>query len=258
MSVLTIKDKKINYIKEGIGENTFVLIHGWGGSLESTRSLHNFLKKDNTSVILDLPGFGKSDNPDPDWGVSEYAELLVDLIKNIKLGKVILFGHSFGGALSIYISVNYPDVLSKLILCAPSFKRNTLQEEDVRAGFWFKIKGLTKIPLYENLKPKITFVRKVFYKIFYPRSDALAHPHLETNFRKIVTQDLTPILPEIKQKTLILWGREDTFVPVSHAHILNEKVQNSKLIIHETGTHGLPKFQPEWVYNEIEKFVKAN
>ena len=156
------------------------------------------------------------------------------------------------------MSAKYPDIADKLILCAPSFKRNTSQSENLGAGFWFKIKAFTKIPVYENLKPKLTFVRKLFYKIFYPGSDVLSHPHLENNFRKIVTQDLTPILSEIKQKTLILWGEDDTYVPLNHAHLLNEKVKDSKLVICEHGNHGLPKFQPDWVYNEIEKFIKEN
>lgn len=257
MSISTIRGKKVNYIKEGSGKHSFVLIHGWGGTLESLRGLHNLLKKENASVIIDLPGFGQSDNPDTDWGVDEYAELVVDFIKNIGKGGVILFGHSFGGALSVYISVRHPDIVNRLILCAPSFKRNVLQEDGLRNSFWFKIKDFTKVPLYNNLKPKLTIIRKLFYKIFYPNSEALKHPDLESNFRKIVTQDLTPMISEIKQKTLILWGKKDTYVPLSHAHLLDKSIKNSKLVINDTAGHGLPKFETEWVYNEIEKFIKA-
>ncbi|MBP7785884.1 alpha/beta hydrolase [Patescibacteria group bacterium] len=256
MSISTIKGKRINYIKEGEGEHAFVLIHGWGGTLESMRSLHNLLKKENASVIFDLPGFGQSDSPDADWGVDEYAELVVDFIKSIGLSKIVLFGHSFGGALSVYISVKYPDIVDKLILCAPSFKRNAVQEDDFKNNFWFKIKDFTKIPLYESLKPKLIYVRKLFYKILYPESDVLKHPHLESNFRKIVTQDLTPMISDIKQDTLILWGKKDTYVPLNHAHLLKEGVKKSKLIVHDTGGHGLPKFESDWVYSEIVRFMK--
>ena len=258
MPEVVIKNKRINYIQEGKGPSTILLIHGWGGSMESLFGLHNLLKADNLSVMLDLPGFGQSDNPDPDWGIGEYADLVVDFIKKLGLKKIVLFGHSFGGAISIYISANYSNLVDKLVLSAPSYKRENPCGQSNPKTFWERVKSLTKNPVYEKLKPRLTRFRKLLYKVFYPESEVLKFPHLESNFRKIVTQDLSSLLPKIKQKTLILWGDTDSFVPLSHSHILKAGIKNSKLKVYNGIGHGLPKFKPEWVSMEIKKFIKED
>jgi pimeloyl-ACP methyl ester carboxylesterase len=258
MSEIVIKNKKIHYVQEGKGPHTILLIHGWGGSMKSMNALFHLLKEEDECVMLDLPGFGHSDNPDPDWGIREYAGLVVDFIKNLGLKKVILFGHSFGGAISIYISANYPSLVDKLILSAPSYRRENPSGQSNAKTFWERVKNLTKHPLYEKLKPRLKKVRKLFYKIFYPGSEVLRFPQLEPNFRKIVTQDLSNLLPKIKQRTLILWGDTDTFVPLSHSYILKARIKNSKLKVYNGIGHGLPKFKPEWVYMEIRKFIEED
>lgn len=258
MSEIVVKNKRIDYIQEGKGSCTFLLIHGWGGSMKSLFKLFNLLKDDYQCVMLDLPGFGKSENPDPDWGIGEYADLVSEFIKKLNLKKVILFGHSFGGAISIYLAANYPDLVDKLILVAPSYRRENPCGIPESKTFWEKVKKLTKNPVYERLKPRIKSFRKLLYKIFYPRSEVLKYPHLESNFRKIVTQDLSDLLPKIKQKTLMLWGDKDTFVPLSHSFILKARIKNSKLKVYNDVGHGLPKFKPEWVYMEIRKFVEED
>ncbi|MFZ2664366.1 MAG: alpha/beta hydrolase [Patescibacteria group bacterium] len=258
MPELIINNKRINYMQEGKGSYTILLIHGWGGSMKSLSGLFSLLKDDYQCVMLDLPGFGKSDNPDPDWGIGEYAGLISEFIKKFGLKKVILFGHSFGGAISIYLSAKYPDLIDKLILAAPSYRREKPCGASESKTFWERVKNLTKNPIYERLKPRIKRFRKFLYKIFYPKSEVLKYPHLEPNFRKIVTQDLSDLLPKIKQKTLILWGDKDTFVPLSHSFILKAKIKNSKLKVYNDIGHGLPKFKPEWVYMEIKKFIEED
>ena len=152
-----INGKKIHYIKMGSGDKAMLLVHGWGGSHKSLRKLQESLSKDRLTYSIDLPGFGRSDLPAKTWGVEEYAAHVVAFIKKMKLESVIYLGHSFGGALGIYIAANYPDLIDKLILCAPSFKRS---------------QKYCKLSKYEEFKffvyniPGITLLRKIFYKVF--------------------------------------------------------------------------------------------
>lgn len=251
-----LKGKKINYVKEGTGEVCFVLVHGWGGSSESLRPLHDLLKKDYTSVVLDLPGFGHSDNPEPSWGVHEYADIVMAFIKSLDCDNLVFLGHSFGGTLGIYLGAKYPDLIEKLILCSPSFKRENKKEKDVPGPLENTIKTITGLPFYKKIKPRISLVRKVFYKIFYPGFETARFPHLEPNFKKIVTQDISNLVPEVKQETLILWGDRDTWVPLEYSKILKNDIKNSKLKIFKGITHGLPKLHPNLVYEEIKKFME--
>lgn len=235
---LKINGKLLNY--KSLGQDTpFLLVHGWGGSSKSLEPLAKLLSSQYKAITIDLPGFGKSDNPDSDWGIDEYAKALVEFIDKLKLKPVFFFGHSFGGALGLFLAVNYPDYIKKLIICGASYKRN--------------LPKTAKISRFFSWLPST--LKKTIYKIIFPQSDLYKVTLLEKNFRKIVGQDLTPILPKVKLPTFILWGSEDKETPLSHAHELNKKIKNSKLKIFPQIGHNLPLIHPQAVEEEIIKFI---
>lgn len=235
---LDLYGKTINYQISGTG-NPFLFVHGWGGNLYSLQALAQLFSTKYMTITIDLPGFGLSDKPDPEWGVGEYAKFLIDFIKKLNLKPVIYFGHSFGGALGIFITANYPNYINKLILSAASYKRNSPKT--------------TKISrLFSRLPPQL---KKISYKIFFPYSDLYKVPELEANFRKIVSQDLTSLLPAIKTSTLILWGKADRETPIEHAYELQKAIKNSQLKIFPEIGHNLPLQHPQLVYQEIKKFL---
>jgi len=235
---IDLNGRAVNYEIKGKG-GTIILVHGWGGSSKSLEGLAQLLSAKYNTISVDLPGFGLSEKPDPDWGVGEYAQFLIDFICQLKLRPVIFFGHSFGGSLGIYLAANYPDYIKKLILSGPSYKRNPPSTTKISRLFQFLPYAL----------------RKFIYKIFFPGSDLYKVPSLESNFRKIVTQDLTPFLQSIKTPTLILWGEDDIQTPVNKVKELHEKIVNSRLKIFPEIGHNLPLKYPELVYSAIKKFL---
>jgi len=244
---IEIEGKKVNYEIEGNGD-PFLFVHGWGGSLKSLKELAKQASAQYSAIRIELPGFGESDNPDDSWGVAEYAELVVDFTKKIcqqnkfNLKKLSYFGHSFGGALGVYIAANYQDFIKNLVLCGASFKRSS------------------NIPFQpvSKIKKLLTPLRKLYYKIAYPESDALKFPQLENNFRRIVTTDLSPELEKITTNTIVLWGQDDKETPVQHVDTLRAGLKNahslSVEIFPEKG-HNLPLVHSEVVWNAIKKHM---
>ena len=55
---------RIHYRELGSGDQTVVLVHGFGASLESWRGVHQALARRFRVIALDLPGFGLSGRPD--------------------------------------------------------------------------------------------------------------------------------------------------------------------------------------------------
>lgn len=230
-------EKTINYLSRGKGQ-PIVFVHGWGGSIKSLEGLANLASEKYQSITFDLPGFGQSDNPDPDWGVKEYAETVINLMKKLRLSNIVYFGHSFGGSLGIYIAANYPGLIKKLVLCDSSFKREV--KTSAMARFFSKLPSKLKLFLY---------------MVFFPNSDLYKFPRLEKNFRKIVVNDLSGYLSNINVPTLILWGEGDRQTPVDDAYELKNKIKNSILKIFPGIGHNLPLTKPELVYNELIKFI---
>lgn len=244
---ISVHGKKLHYEEKGTGE-PILFVHGWPASIKSLNKLYQLASKNYRAIIIDLPGFGTSDNPDPEWGVGEYASHITTFLNELGIKKVNYFGHSFGGALGIYIASHYPEIINKLIISNSSYKREGKPNNSVKI-----LKSiLTRIKKFESAEP---LAKKIFYRIFFPKSDILKAPHLESNFRKIVTEDLTPDLKNIKLPTLILWGQLDIDTPIHWAHELNGKIKKSKLKVFPNAAHNLPLKHPEEVLEEVESFL---
>lgn len=233
---LDVSGKKIYFERRGAGP-PLLFVHGWGGTSMSLLPLAKMFLSYET-IVLDLPGFGKSDLPDSSWGVEEYTSLINQFCLKLGIEKITYFGHSFGGSLGIYLASSNSSLIGKLILCNSAFKRTSSHQSS------FSL--MKRLPMS---------VKKFLYRIFFPNSDSMKYPHLETNFRKIITQDLSHLLAKIKIPTLILWGSVDKDTPVPMAHELHEKIEGSTLKIFEGVTHGLPLKYPELVYKEMAKFI---
>lgn len=239
--LLDLDRKSLNYGVFGKGQ-PILLTHGWGGNSKSLKSLARLLSSKYQAITLDLPGFGESDDPDPDWGIEEYANVIIDFICGLKLRPVVFFGHSFGGALGISLAAKHPDHIKKLVVSGASYKRD--------------VPATAKISQLLNWLP--VKLKIAIYKIFFPKSDLYKVPQLESNFREIVKQDLTPLLQLIKAPTLILWGAEDKETSISHAYELHKKIKESKLKIFPEIGHNLPLQYSQKVYEEIDKFMQIN
>jgi pimeloyl-ACP methyl ester carboxylesterase len=63
-----------------------------------------------------------------------------------------------------------------------------------------------------------------------------ATPIMRQCLVKAVNEDLTELLPRIKQDTLLIWGAKDTATPIGDGKLMEEKIPNSGLaVINGTG-----------------------
>jgi len=240
---IELMGRSINYEFSGSGE-PILFVHGWGGDLHSMDGLYEHFAKNYKCYRLDLPGFGKSENPEPDWGIAEYSNFVKSFIDEVIKSKVIYCGHSFGGSIGIYLAANFK-IIEKMVLLAPAFRR----KGEIKTSF------SEKIPLYSKLKPVLYPFRKLGYSIFYPSSQVLRYPHLEENFKKLVVQTLVPILHKVEVKTLIIWGNVDLFVPVKDGYFLHKKLKNSELKVYEGVNHNIQMAETEKVIEDITCFL---
>ena len=75
-----IKGIDINYIDYGKGENTVVLLHGWGQNISMMQPVGDKLQKNNRVIIVDLPGFGETKEPEDIWTMYDYADCIKQLL----------------------------------------------------------------------------------------------------------------------------------------------------------------------------------
>ncbi|NJL34438.1 MAG: alpha/beta fold hydrolase [Chloroflexaceae bacterium] len=96
-----------------------LLLHGWGGSIQSwTPVTADLLARGRRVLVLDFPGFGKSSLPPFPWGVEDYTRNLIALIEQLGFCPCSVVAHSFGGRVALVLAATRPDLVRRLVLTA--------------------------------------------------------------------------------------------------------------------------------------------
>lgn len=226
----------INYKDFGNQEGkTIVYLHGWGQNIDMMEPIANPFKETHHLIIIDLPGFGSSDDPDYAWTLEDYANMVHSLLESLDIKKPNLIGHSFGGKISLIYASKYP--VNHLMLLASPFKVK------VKKISW-KVKLLKKmknIPLLGKVADKIkSHMGSTDYRNAKPLMRDILVKHVNT--------DLTETVKKIKCPTFIIWGTNDAAVPVEDAYELKDLISDSGLTIYEGCSH----------YAYLEKLNQTN
>lgn len=139
-----IANVNINYVDYGEGTDTLVFLHGWGQNIEMMKPVAEPFKKEYRIIILDLPGFGESTEPDSVWSLYDYVEMLHTLLIELKIENPILLGHSFGGKISLLYGTKYP--VKKIVVFGSPYKRE-IEKLNMKTKI---LKGFKKSQLLTN------------------------------------------------------------------------------------------------------------
>lgn len=111
---------EIAYTDEGEGSKTIIFIHGLGSYLPAWSKNTKSLKSNFRCIAIDLPGYGKSSKKPHSGMMTFYASIIKEFVTELKLGEVVLAGHSMGGQISITTALLYPDMVKALVLVDPA------------------------------------------------------------------------------------------------------------------------------------------
>ncbi|MEW6172234.1 MAG: alpha/beta hydrolase [Bacillota bacterium] len=230
--LIEIDGMKLNYKATGEGKDV-VLLHGWGGQINSFEFVHKQLEKKFRTYSLDLPGFGKSDSPPEPWGIEDYSKIFNKFINSIKIHNPILIGHSFGGRIAIHYAAD--NNVEKLILVDSAgikSKRNLAYYYKV---YTYKlVKYVLRLPGFSLYSEAILQqVKKKLGSSDYRSASGV----MQGTLVKIVNQDLRAFLPRIKAPTLLIWGDNDQVTPLSDAELIKSLIPNSGLVVLKNAGH---------------------
>lgn len=229
---INIKNKKISYIDTGVGDVAIVFLHGWGACKENFNQTIELLKNKYRCIALDLPGFGRSDKLTESFFVDDYADIVSEFIKELKIIDVILVGHSYGGRIIIKLNnrTGLPFIIKKnIFIDAAGIRHKQSIDKKVRVSFFKLLKSIVGLaPGSDHTKEKrLDNLRSKFGSNDYKNAD----PIMRETLVKAVNEDLKPYLKNIKVETLLIWGDKDTATPISDAKIFEKEIKNSGLAI---------------------------
>ena len=219
------QDIVVNYsYYDNKAKTNLVFLHGWGQNIQMMEPIAKpYMKKFNV-LIIDLPGFGKSDEPKEVWDIYEYAKMVNSLVKKLKMSNPILIGHSFGGKISLCYATMFET--KKLVLLASPYRKK-IQKPSLKTKL---LKLLKKVSFLKGLE---NYVKKHTGSTDYRNASEMMRKVLV----KHVNLDLTSELGKIKCPTLLIWGTNDTAVPYNDAVELEKLISNCGLVTYEGCTH---------------------
>lgn len=198
-------------------DKTIVYLHGWGQNIQMMEPIAKPFQKDVDTLILDLPGFGKSGEPKSVWSLEDYADMVHALVEKLKIKKTILIGHSFGGKVSIVYASKYK--IEKLILLASPYKV-AISKVSLKVRV---LKRLAKLPVLKNIANQMKKnIGSTDYKNASPKMRSILVKHINT--------DVSELCKDIKCPTIMIWGTKDEAVPLNDAYELEKLIQNSAVI----------------------------
>ena len=204
-------------------EETVVMLHGWGANIGLFQNAASLIASKYKVAAPDLPGFGGTPEPPSEWTVDDYTDLAVKFIASLGLKKVILLGHSFGGRLIIKMAnrQDLPFEISKIILVdAAGIKPQKSAEQKMKENVSkFGKKLLSGAPGLLNKLQSMAGSQD--YRD--------ASPLMRRVLVNVVNEDLTDLLPNIKQSTLLIWGTNDTATPLADAQKMEQLIPDAGL-----------------------------
>ena len=218
-------DIKINYELNGDKKkDALVFLPGWGQNIEMIEPIAKPFYDTNAVLIIDLPGFGKSEEPKKVWELNDYVEMIHSLAIDLGLKNISLIGHSFGGKLSLMYALKYK--VKRLVLLASPYKKK-IKKDSMKTKI---LKKLKKVPVLSGVANVAkNFIGSTDYKNATPMMRDILVKHVNTDISKDVTK--------IKCPTLIIWGTEDSDVPYEDAQELESLIKDSGLVTYEGCTH---------------------
>ena len=222
---IKVKNIDVNYIDYGNKKGKpIVFLHGWGQNIEMMKIISDHYTKDNRLIVIDLPGFGDSEKPNNIWFVSDYAELVYELLKKIKVEKPNLIGHSFGGKIALLYASKYE--CEKIVLLASPFKKGIKKLS-------LKVKVLKTLKKVPGLNKFEEFAKRHIGSRDYKAADPIMRQILVEH----VNLDITEEIKNIKCSAFIIWGDQDTEVSYEDAYELEKLIKDSGVVVLEGGTH---------------------
>jgi pimeloyl-ACP methyl ester carboxylesterase len=239
-----------HYETQGKGP-AVLFLHGWGDTSKTFAPLIKDLQKQYTCIVLDLPGFGSSQQPDGIWGIEDYSEFVKAFLLKINVAPETLVGHSNGGTIAMFALSHKLITAKKLILLASAGIRT---ENSISKTVYKLIAKSGKQAAKIFSKKTQEKLRKKLYST--AGSDIFVSPHLEETFKKVVGYDIQKDAATIEQPTLLVYAEDDTATPRRYGDKLGQIIKNSKLVVLPAGGHFVHQTNTQEVQKLIKEFIK--
>ncbi len=207
----------IRYTESGSGENAVILLHGYNSQINIWNHIWSDMDACTHTIRLDLPGFGGSQWQTNDYNLNAQATRVVAFLQTKNITRVTLVGTSMGASLAVMIAAKRPDLVSSLILMAPSGYPGSLTYTGI-FGLFVKAGTLNRISIW--------VAKTLLFQWIFPHSIALQSLTTVSSY----TDEWVNALVQIEAPVALLWSTGDTTVPYTFSGAISQALKYERLL----------------------------
>jgi pimeloyl-ACP methyl ester carboxylesterase len=229
---IAVFGQTIHYWDVGAGP-VVVLVHGLGSRKEDWLPIIAPLSQKFRLIVPDQIGFGRSDKPLLDYSIQTYVDFLNELLRQLKVEKASFVGESLGGWICGLYAAEISGgahliPIEKLVLVDAAGLKQDKPIPDLNPSSLAAMRALMQAVFYDTSWLSEDALRKVFADKLashdgYTVRSLLSNP-------AIGSERLDNQLANIKVPTLVLWGKQDSLLPIASGERYAAGIPGAKLV----------------------------
>jgi pimeloyl-ACP methyl ester carboxylesterase len=261
------RGREVRWERLGSGPDV-VFCHGTPWSSELWRPCAEALASYFTVHLWDMPGYGlSSKRPEQRVSLDVQGQLFTELLAHWDLRSPHVIAHDYGGAVALrahllhhtrFASLALVDVVA-LAPWGSDFFRLVREHADV----------FSALPSAVHEGALRAYIAGASHVGLSPAAmDSLVSPWLDplgqaAFYRQIAqadqayTDEIEHLYPELDLPVLVIWGREDTWIPVDRADRLIELVPGAQLRVIEGAGHLIQLDQPTALATTLARWLDS-
>ena len=260
-----------------------VYVHGLGGSSTNWTDLMALLSDRVDGHAPDLPGHGRSAPPRSGrYPLDLHAGVVADYIASLGQGPVHLLGNSLGGAVSVRVAAEHPELVRTLTLVSPAMPQYRLRRRNDPRIALLLVPGLSGVVSRERKRSGAERIARdvltlCTYDLSVIHEDRIAEAVAEVRRRHRLPwsaasltgslrglvgayfdpgpRNLWRQLGQIQAPTLVVWGDHDRLVPRNLGPLAVRRLRNGRLVTVPDAGHVAQMERPQVVAEAVRRLL---
>jgi pimeloyl-ACP methyl ester carboxylesterase len=263
---------RVNYVEMGQGA-PIIFVHGLSGAWQNWLENIPHFARTRRVIVPDLPGFGHSPMPAEKISISNYAEIVDELLDQLGIEKAAVVGNSMGGFIGAEMAIELSTRVEELVLVSAAGLTTQELHRDTGMALLRRIENILAfgsgwVASRSELVTTRPRLRKVLMAFVAAHPDQLPGPLTAEQVRgsgkpgfldaleALGTYPLEDRLEQIECPTLVIWGDKDRLVPVRDADRFVKTIgPNSRKLVYKDTGHVAMFERPARFNADVEAFL---
>lgn len=229
----------VNPADFGAHAQSFVFIHGSGGTSDAWSLQYSKLHTDFNILAVNLPGHGGSEGTGEQY-VEGYVSHLKEILDTVGLKRPILVGHSLGAAIALSFALRHRHEPGSVVAVGGGLTMPV--NPDILSGFQ------SNPEMVMDMMCKFSLAKENRAKLYDAARARLAEANprvVHANMLACSRFDITAEADNISVPVLAICGREDKMTPPAASEAIASAVEGARFVVVEGAGHMVMMERPD-------------